>query len=192
MANDFFESLKTGLNEAIELEKESKKTKNIEKSIVYCTNKNCKRQCKRNMSKYNIAHTVVTLSNFDAEKDFDENNCKYFLAEEDNITSYAIWNDFEFRPPTYLDKHFEPNVYALVKWQEHEPYEVIDLDTGNKRMSTRNCFVIGSLIWDKKEPGFDFESCGLRYLEERVDGLEEFILNFAKQEYEKRISKEGD
>ena len=63
MANDFFESLKTGLNEAIELEKESKKTKNIEKSIVYCTNKNCKRQCKRNMSKYNIFMSKIAMKN---------------------------------------------------------------------------------------------------------------------------------
>lgn len=90
------------------------------------------------------------------------------------------WNGFQIRQPTYLDGHFEPFKFSLVKWQEHEPYEVIDLYTGEKKMSTRNCFVIGTLIWNDKEPCFEFQSCGLRYLKYRVDGLEEFIFDFCE------------
>lgn len=90
------------------------------------------------------------------------------------------WNGFQFRQPTYLDGHFEPHKFDLVKWKDHEPIEVIDWVTGEKRMSSRSCFTIGTLIWDKKEYGFDFESCGLRYLEYRVDGLEKFILDFCE------------
>lgn len=101
--------------------------------------------------------------------------------------SYAKWNDFEFRPPTYLDGHFEPDVYDLVKWEEHEPIEVIEWETGEKKLSTKHCFAIGSLIWDDKEPRFEFISCGLRYLENRIDGLEDFILKFADKIYHKRI-----
>ena len=88
------------------------------------------------------------------------------------------WNGFQFRAPSYLDGHFEPYEFDLIKWEECEPYQVVDLITGEKRMRTRYCFSIGTLKWDSKEPGFDFESCGLRYLEYRMDGLEKFILDF--------------
>ncbi len=90
------------------------------------------------------------------------------------------WNGFQFRAPTYLDGHFEPYRFDLVKWQEHNPYEAIDWYTGERKMYKRGCFSIGTLIWDKKECGFDFQSCGLRYLEHRIDGLEQFILDFCK------------
>lgn len=99
------------------------------------------------------------------------------------------WNGFQFRQPTYLDGHFEPHEFDLVKWEEHEPYEVTDYITGKKRMSTRNCFTIGTLIWDEKECDFSFESCGLRYLKHRVDGLEKFILDFCEM-MEEELDKE--
>ena len=88
------------------------------------------------------------------------------------------WNGFQFRAPSYLDGHFESHRFDLVKWEEHEPYEVTDWYTGEKKMSTRSCFTVGTLIWNPKEPRFEFESCGLRYLEHRIDGLEKFILDF--------------
>lgn len=91
-----------------------------------------------------------------------------------------IWNGFQFRQPQYLDGHFEPHKFDLVKWEDHEPYEVIDFYTSEKTMSTRNCFSIGSLIWDEKDESFEFKSCGLRYLRYRIDGLEKFILDFCE------------
>lgn len=72
-----------------------------------------------------------------------------------------------------------------MKWEDPEPYGVIDVHTGKKIMSTRNCFSIGFLTWNEKEYGFEFESCGLRYLENRIDGLEKFILNFCETMREK-------
>jgi len=68
----------------------------------------------------------------------------------------------------------------LVKWVECDSHEVIDLHTGEKKISTRYCFTVATLIWDKREQWFRFESCGLRYLEYRIDGLEKFILDFCK------------
>ena len=88
------------------------------------------------------------------------------------------WNGFQFRAPAYLDGHFEPYEFDLIKWEDTEPHEVIDWYTGEKKISTRFCFSIATLKWNKKEPGFDFESVGLRYLEHRIDGLEKFILDF--------------
>lgn len=100
------------------------------------------------------------------------------------------WNNFQFRAPTYLDGHFEPHKFDLVKWEDHEPYETIDFHTGNKKISTRHCFTVGTLIWNPKEQSFEFKSCGLRYLEYRINGLEKFILDFCEM-MEKELT-EGD
>lgn len=90
------------------------------------------------------------------------------------------WYDFQFRAPVYLDGHFEPYKFDLVKWNDCDPYEVIDSVTGKKKTVTRNCFTVGTLIWDKKEKYFWFESYGLRYFEEHTNGLDEFILDFCE------------
>ena len=62
--------------------------------------------------------------------------------------------------------------------EEHEPIKVINVITNKKELSTRSCFSIGTLIFDPKDQDFEFQSCGLRYLEYRIDGLEQFILDF--------------
>lgn len=67
-----------------------------------------------------------------------------------------------------------------------------DFQTGKKIMSTRSCFSIGFLTWNAKEHDFEFESCGLRYLEHRIDGLEKFILDFCEKTREKFINFESD
>lgn len=96
------------------------------------------------------------------------------------------WNGFQFRSPTYLDGHFEPYEFDLVKWKECEPKEVIDFITGEKKIQTRYCYSIGKLVWNKNEEAFTFESIGLRYLTNRIDGLEEWILKFC-EEMEKEL-----
>lgn len=90
------------------------------------------------------------------------------------------WNGFQFRAPTYLDGHFEPYKFDLVKWENHEPREVFDLYTGKRRMSDKNCFTVATLTWNTEDHYFDFASCGLRYLEYHIDGLEKFILDFCE------------
>ena len=91
------------------------------------------------------------------------------------------WNGFQFRSPTYLDGHFEPYEFDLVKWKECEPEEIIDFITGEKKIQMRYCYSVGKLIWNKNEQVFTFESVGLRYLTDRVDGLEEWILKFCEK-----------
>lgn len=100
-----------------------------------------------------------------------------------------IWNDFQFRAPSYLDGHFEKHKFDLVKWVNTEPVEVTDLETGEKIMSDRYCFSVGSLNWDAKEGWFNFESVGTRYLDYRIDGLEEWILEFCEM-MEKKLSED--
>ena len=97
------------------------------------------------------------------------------------ITYGEEWNGFQFRSSNYLNGHFEPYEFDLVKWEECEPTEVTDYRTGKKKIQTRFCYSIGKLTWDKKEGAFKFSSCGLRYLKDRIDGLEEWILEFCEE-----------
>ena len=43
-----------------------------------------------------------------------------------------------------------------------------------------HCWSIGSLRYRTNGDGFDFESVGLRYLEDREEGLEEVILKWCE------------
>ena len=99
------------------------------------------------------------------------------------------WNGFQFRSPTYLDGHFDPYKFDLVKWGDCDPREVIDFITGEKKLQTRYCFSVATLTWDKQKQAFDFESVGLRYLRYRVDGLENYILKFC-EEMKKELDEE--
>ena len=99
------------------------------------------------------------------------------------------WNGFQFRSPAYLDGPFEPYEFDLVPWETCEPTEVPAFKTGNQKIQTRYCYSIGGLIWNKKECAFTFESVGLRYLQHRVDGLEDYILKFC-EEMKKELDEE--
>jgi hypothetical protein len=158
------------------------------KDITYCSNENCSRKCERNIVIHDFKDKFYSIADLHNENNLDGKNCEYYIEDSTSSeNSYAVWKDFEFRTPTYLDGRVNKNKYDLVKWRYHKPYEVLDLTTGQKIISTRSCFSIGELIWDNKEPGFDFHSCGLRYLKERIDGLEEFIISFAEKEHAKRV-----
>ena len=91
------------------------------------------------------------------------------------------WNGFQFRSPIYLDGHFDPYKFDLVKWKEWKPSETTGYERDKEKVNSRYCFSIATLIWDKKEQTFEFESVGLRYLQHRVDGLEDYILNFCEE-----------
>lgn len=102
------------------------------------------------------------------------------------------WNGFQFRTPVYIDGRHNPHRFDLVKWvQRDEPIEVIDLPTGDRRLSTEYCYTVAWLNWNPKDEYFDFESCGTRYLRDRVDGLEEWILEFCDR-MEKVLGEEDD
>lgn len=109
------------------------------------------------------------------------------------------WKDYEIRKSIYLadiqsdkwttiEKDYD---YDIVKWEEHEPREVIDAETGKKKISTRNCYSIASLKWDAKERCFRFSSVRTRYLEDYTEGLNEFILGFIKF-VEPMLERESD
>lgn len=101
------------------------------------------------------------------------------------------WNGFQFREPIYLDGRKDKYRFDLVKWKNSTaPIEAIDAYSGKKIMVHEYCFSIGTLIWNTKEEAFKFESCGLRYLEDRIDGLEKFIIDFALMMEEEFLDEE--
>jgi hypothetical protein len=63
----------------------------------------------------------------------------------------------------------------VVKWYDHKPWETINLDTGKKEISTRSCYSIAQIEWNKKEPCWEFSSVGTRFLNDYEEGLCEFI-----------------
>ena len=48
------------------------------------------------------------------------------------------FKDFEIRPTCFLDGHTDQKKWDVVKWQFHDPIEVTDLETGEKKISTRS------------------------------------------------------
>lgn len=86
-----------------------------------------------------------------------------------------LFKDFEIRPYHDIKGEVDPKRFEVVKWVETEPREVVDGRTGQKKISTRFCFVVAWIWWNNKEPCWEFESVGTRFLEYYEEGLCEFI-----------------
>ena len=88
------------------------------------------------------------------------------------------FKDFEIRPACFIDGHTDPKTWDVVKWCHCEPIEVIDIETGKKKISDTYCFSIALLEWNEKEPCWEISSVGTRFLEYYEEGLNEFILKW--------------
>ena len=88
------------------------------------------------------------------------------------------FKQFEIRRPTYLtpkSEEFYKYNFDIVKWANDNSH----------------CWSIASLQYNKKEPCFEFKSCGLRYLEYREPGLEEWLIKWCElKELEYRFEEE--
>lgn len=78
------------------------------------------------------------------------------------------FKQFEIRKPTPIynlpyEDYYKYN-FDVVKWENDNSY----------------CWSIGHLTYNTKEPCFEFKSCGLRYLQHREDGLEEWIIKWCE------------
>ncbi len=90
------------------------------------------------------------------------------------------FKDFEIRPTSFLDGHKDPKKWDVVKWRKSEPFESVDLRTGEKRILDTYCYSVAQLWWNEKEPCWEFESVGTRFLEDYEEGLCEFILKWTE------------
>ena len=103
------------------------------------------------------------------------------------------FKNFEIRPACFLDGHTDPKKWDVVKWYDHDPIKVFDLGLGEEKISTRSCYSVGFLWWNDKEPCWEFESVGLRFLRDYEDGLCEFILKWAElADLTRRFADEAD
>lgn len=85
------------------------------------------------------------------------------------------FKNFEIRPICFLDGHTDPKKWDVVKWYDHDPIRVLDSATNTYKMSTRSCYSVATIWWNEKEPCWEFESVGTRFLRDYEEGLCEFI-----------------
>ena len=93
-----------------------------------------------------------------------------------------------------------PIRFDIVKWvQEKEPREILSMWTdekgrwhSGKKISTEYCYSVGTLEWNSHEPCFEFESVGLRWLEENPSQrVIDMIIKFCKEKEKEILDKEG-
>lgn len=94
------------------------------------------------------------------------------------------YKGFQIRDVIYLGEPPKdiPPTFDVVKWKEYDhPIMTIDLCTGKQKESTEYCYTVGRLIYDAKEPCFDFESVGLRWLKAHPDeDVEKWIIKWCE------------
>ena len=100
---------------------------------------------------------------------------------------------FQIRDVTYigLPPKNTPPQYDIVKWvKADKPYEAIDWETNKPVLVSEYCYSVARLVWDSKEPCFDFESVGLRWLEANpTQAVIDMVLKFA-EEKEKELEND--
>lgn len=81
--------------------------------------------------------------------------------------------------------------YAVVLWYEHDPWDVVDGITGEKKTVTESCYVVAFLEWNPREPGFEFLSVGLRWLEAApTNRAIKMILDFCEEKGKEILGEE--
>ena len=95
----------------------------------------------------------------------------------------GIYKGFQIRDCCYIGEPPKdiPLRFDVIKWYDHEPYEVVDAKTGDKKMSTRSCCSVAHLEYNEKELCFELVSVGLRWLECHPDeDVENWIIKWCE------------
>ena len=84
-----------------------------------------------------------------------------------------------------------PPRYDVILWYEHDPWDVTDARTGEKKTVTESCYVVAFLEWNPREPGFEFRSVGLRWLEAApTNRVIKMILDFCEAKEKELLGDE--
>ncbi len=92
-----------------------------------------------------------------------------------------IYKGFQIRDCNFIGEPPEDAKYKfdVVRWSNHEPYEVVDINTNEKKFSKRHCYSVATLVYDPKEADFELHSVGLRWIEEHPDDdVEDWIIKW--------------
>ena len=98
--------------------------------------------------------------------------CWWGVNEFSMVKEYTErYKGFQIRDVTYLGEPPKniPPTFDVVKWESDTPIEAVDIVDGKRKTFTEYCYSVGHLVYDPKEPCFDFESVGLRWLEAKPD-----------------------
>lgn len=102
---------------------------------------------------------------------------------------------FQICDPTYIGfpPKGTPPQYDIIKWVlANPPFKAIDMCTREFKIVTEYCYSVGRLVWNRKEPCFEFESVGLRWLEAKPsEAVVDMVLKFA-EEKAKELEAEND
>ena len=91
---------------------------------------------------------------------------------------------FQIRDLNYigLPPKNTPPGYDVVKWVQTEPRKVISFETMKEETITEYCYSVAHLVWNRKEPCFEFNSIGLRWLEANpTQAVIDMVLKFAEE-----------
>ena len=106
------------------------------------------------------------------------------------------FKDFQIRDCVYLGEPPADDKYKydVVKWNKYDkPVEMTDLKTGKKKDVYESCYTVGTLIYNPKEPCFEFKSCGLRWLEAFPDEeVNEWIIRWCRYKLWEITREEDD
>ena len=107
---------------------------------------------------------------------------------------------FQIRDITYFGKPpvDAPIRFDVVKWfPEKKPhygtvyYSTEDGWKAKEQMITEHCYSVGRLEWGSHEPGFEFQSVGLRWLEEKPsERVADMILKFCEEMEKELLERE--
>lgn len=98
--------------------------------------------------------------------------CWWGVNEFSMVKEYTErYKGFQIRDVTYLGEPPTniPPTFDVVKWESDTPIEAIDIVDSKSKTFTEYCYSVGNLIYNPKEPCFEFKSCGLRWLEAKPD-----------------------
>lgn len=102
---------------------------------------------------------------------------------------------YQIRDVTYigLPPAGTPPRYDVVKWDVADPpHEALDLISGKRKLVTEYCYTVGTLVWNKRELCFKFESCGLRWLENKPsEAVVDMVLKFAEEKAKELEMEDG-
>ena len=85
-----------------------------------------------------------------------------------------------------------PPTFDIVKHVDCEPYEAIEMRTGERKTYTHYVYSVARLEWDAHEGWWQFRSVGTRWLEAKpTEAVVNMILKFCEDKAKELVYEDG-